>query len=118
MQALARGGTFVLVGMGAEACDCFPSMTLVAKEADVKGCFRYTNTVRHPTFDVAGNGVMWFQFWFSQQGPSCWLDSAYDALLPAPAKLAWCMHMPHASSVRPSQPDDTWTKAAWRLPDF
>ena len=48
MQALARGGTFVLVGMGAEACDCFPSMTLVSKEADVKGCFRYTNTVGLP----------------------------------------------------------------------
>ncbi|CAK0770516.1 hypothetical protein CVIRNUC_003775 [Coccomyxa viridis] len=44
MQALARGGTFVLVGMGSEACNCFPSMTLVSKEADVKGCFRYTNT--------------------------------------------------------------------------
>ena len=48
MQALARGGTFVLVGMGTEACDCFPSMTLVSKEADVKGCFRYTNTVGLP----------------------------------------------------------------------
>ena len=46
MQALKRGGTFVLVGMGAEACNCFPSLTLVWKEADVKGCFRYTNTVR------------------------------------------------------------------------
>lgn len=45
MQALKRGGTFVLVGMGAEACNCFPSLTLVWKEADVKGCFRYTNTV-------------------------------------------------------------------------
>ena len=48
MQALARGGTFVLVGMGSEACNCFPSMTLVSKEADVKGCFRYTNTVGFP----------------------------------------------------------------------
>ena len=45
MQALKRGGTFVLVGMGQEACNCFPSLTLVWKEADVKGCFRYTNTV-------------------------------------------------------------------------
>ena len=46
MEALASGGTFVLVGMGADCCDGFPTMTLVTKEADVKGCFRYTNTVR------------------------------------------------------------------------
>lgn len=54
MQALASGGTFVLVGMGATANCCnFPNITLVTKEADVKGCFRYTNTVRrnvaHPS---------------------------------------------------------------------
>ena len=46
MEALASGGTYVLVGMGTDCCDSFPTMTLVTKEADVKGCFRYTNTVR------------------------------------------------------------------------
>jgi len=46
MKALARGGTYVLIGMGADCCS-FPMTTLVTKEADVKGCFRYTNT--YPT---------------------------------------------------------------------
>ena len=47
MEALAHGGTFALVGMGAECCPDFSMHTLVTKEADFRGCFRYTNIVRH-----------------------------------------------------------------------
>ena len=82
MQALTRGGTFVLVGMGTEACNCFPSMTLVAKEADVKGCFRYTNTVGTPA-DLK-------------------LLGRPDGILPhACAKSAWHLDLLHAGSMRP-----------------
>lgn len=50
MEALAGGGTFALVGMGADCCPAFPMSTLVAKEADFRGCFRYTNIVS--SFDL------------------------------------------------------------------
>lgn len=43
IEALAHGGTFALVGMGADCCPVFPMHTFVSKEADFRGCFRYTN---------------------------------------------------------------------------
>lgn len=48
IEALAHGGTFALVGMGADCCPVFPMHTFVSKEADFRGCFRYTNIVRPP----------------------------------------------------------------------
>lgn len=75
MEALKPGGTYVLVGMGAEACDCFPSLTLVTKEADVKGCFRYTNTVSTPVPSDPGKTLGF-------------LLSGHVSLVPAPIATA------------------------------
>ena len=58
MEALAQGGTFALVGMGADCCPQFPMSTLVTKEADFRGCFRYTNIVSSCNYLSTREGVL------------------------------------------------------------
>ena len=47
VDAVARGGTIVLTGMGSVEGK-LPMIQLAAKEAALLGCLRYENTVRLP----------------------------------------------------------------------